>query len=152
MYWFIIGPFTNLPSNCFFHHLFWLSGRDGQIQSKEPLRFTPIWATKPLQLHVEVVSKPEPELRTERFIGLSKTWTSPCLVWDEHVPDTINIFDFGYKKKETFVWNRDMTCDMFGKTWGIYQAVHLQILRWMVWYQWCVLTHALQCHITTNTY
>ncbi len=42
--------------------------------------------------------------------------------------------------------------DMFGKTWGIYKVDHLQILQWMVWHQWCVLTYALQCHIAAYYY
>ena len=112
---------------------------------------TPIWATKPLQLHVEVVSKP---CRTwngkvDRF-SKNLNITMSCLRWtcsryDQHLW-------FWFKKRDMIVWNRDMKCDMSGKTWGSYKAVHLQILPWMVWYQWCVLTHALQCHITTYYY
>ena len=61
-----MGPLLTYLLTAFFN-LFWLSGRDGQSFYRTVDTFpnpipmvaaTPIWATKPLQLHVEVVSKP----------------------------------------------------------------------------------------------
>ena len=143
-----MGPLLTYLLTAVGTHLFWLSGRDGQVSKGTVDTFpNPRKRCENSNLGHQTTTaacggclKALPNLehidRSIKNLNITMSclrWT--CSRYDQHL-------DFG-SKKETFVWNRDMKCDVFGKTWGIYKALHLQILRWMVWYQWCVMPYSV---------